>query len=614
MHPLPPDGGIHWVCPIFRWKRADKNDNKKIMSSVPGNDLDLGQIAGSKQLSLGFPPEERDKHLYVCGTTGMGKSKFLESLIQQDILAWRRSRCGLILLDPHGNLYDNLIRWCAWLKLDNLPIIPIDLRQDDWVVSYNLLRQRKGATSVIVDQITEAMAHVWGQSDTKQTPLFARWIGNVLTALYENKLTLVEAQNLVSHVDRQVQYALTANLKDPAARDDWHFSRTLSPKDFETQISSTVNRLRRFISNPTMRAVFGSPGASLDLGEAVEKGSIILVNLATANAKISATDAGVFATVLLNDLWKAAEARGKRDGVKPFYVYVDEFQRFVTPTIAENLAEARGFGLHFTMAHQFPEQLRDLGENGKRLYNAAIENASSKVVFRLTAKVNLEPLAEWLFRGVMDPDEIKHELYSTKVMKYVEEIKIIHGASKTKAHSRGFAEGQAAGAGMGGTQYIYNELETLRGTLSDSSFESDSSSSMVGDSEAETASITHVPTPVPVFGEELSNVQFRSLQEQLHRAMKVLFDQQERHGVARLVSMNRPVSITTPTVNEVPGSEEHTKRFLNKLYRKLPYAVRGDKAQKALDERERYYKEDFLKETSDEPTTAARRVQVQLTS
>ena len=584
------------------------------MKAKPGNTLDLGQIAGSKQLSLGFYPSERDKHLYVCGTTGMGKSKFLESLIRQDILAWRRSRCGLILLDPHGNLYDNLVRWCAWLKLDNLPIIPIDLRQDDWIVSYNLLRQRPGKTAVLVDQITEAMAHVWGQADTDQTPLFARWIGNVLTALFENKLTLVEAQYLVSQSNPQLQYALTAHLKDPAVREDWESSRKLNTRDWDNQIGSTVNRLRRFVLHPTMRAVFGSKGASLDLGEALEKGSIILVNLATANSNISATIGKMFATVLLNDLWAAAGARGKRDGVKPFYVYVDEFQNFVTPTMAENLAEARGFGLHFTMAHQFPKQLRNLGEIGIRVYDSVLENASSKVVFRLTAKENLEPLAEWLFMGVMDPDEIKHELHTRKVIKYDEEIKIVRGVSKTTAHSRGFAEGQAAGAGMGGTEFLYNEIETLRGTVSDSSFESASSSAMVGDSEAETASITHVPTPVPVFGEELSNVQFRSLQEQLHRAMKVLFDQQERHGVARLVSMNRPVSITTPTVNEVPGSEEHTKRFLNKLYRKLPYAVRGDKAQKALDERERYYKEDFLKETSDEPTTAARRVQVQLTS
>jgi hypothetical protein len=583
------------------------------MASVPGNEINLGQIAGSN-LSLAFPPSERKQHLYVCGITGMGKSKFLENMIQQDILAWRRSRCGLILLDPHGNLYDNIIKWCAWLRLDNLPIIPIDFRQNEWVVRYNLLRQRSGSTSVIVDQITEAMAHVWGQSDTNQTPLFARWAGNVLTALYENKLTLVEAQYLVSRVDQQLQYALTNNLQDPAVREDWQFVRTLSPKDFDTQISSTVNRLRRFATNPALSVVFGSPGASLDLGEALENGSIILVNLAQEKSQISGINARLLATILLNDLWTAANNRGKRDGVKPFYVYVDEFQKFVTPTIAENLAEARGFGLHFTMAHQFPEQLRDVGESGKRLYNAAMENAASKVSFRLTAKVNLEPIAEWLFMGVMDPDEIKHVLYSTKVMKYVEETRIAYGESRTKTRSQAVAEGHATGAGVGGTEFLYNELETLRGSISDSSFESKSKSRMVGDSEADTASITHVPTLVPVVGREISGVEFRNLQEQLHRAMAVLFDQKERQGVARLVSMNRPVSIMTPDVDDKPGSEARTKRYIEKLYSKLDFVVREEVARKELKERERYFKEDFLKEASEEPVTAARRVKLQKTS
>jgi type IV secretory pathway TraG/TraD family ATPase VirD4 len=227
------------------------------------------------------------------------------------------------------------------------------------------------------------MAYVWGQGGTDQTPLFARWVGNVLSALYENKLTLIEAEHLVDRVAKQVRRAMTADLKDKPSRQDWQFADTLNAKDFEAQIGSTVNRLQRFIRNQTLRSMFGQPDASLDLGRALEEGSIVLVSLATERAKVSKENAELFATLLLSDLWTAAQERGKRDGVKPFYVYLDEFQRFVTPTISDNLDEARGFGLHLTMAHQFPNQLLDRGENGKRVYNSIMENASSKVVFRL---------------------------------------------------------------------------------------------------------------------------------------------------------------------------------------------------------------------------------------
>src|SRR5579864_1220897 len=152
------------------------------MRPKPGNDLILGKLPGRAE-HLGLSRTERDKHLYVCGGTGTGKSKFLENLIRQDILAWRKSKCGLIVLDPHGSLYDSLINWLAWNKIDR-PIIPIDLRQDDWIVAYNVLRQRNADPQVLVDNFTDAMSYVWGQSGTNQTPLFARWAGNVISALY----------------------------------------------------------------------------------------------------------------------------------------------------------------------------------------------------------------------------------------------------------------------------------------------------------------------------------------------------------------------------------------------------------------------------------------------
>src|SRR5207302_5295612 len=146
----------------------------------------------------------------------------------------------------------------------------------------------------------------------------------------------------------------------------------------------------------------------------------------------------------------AAEERGKRDGVKPAYIFLDEFQRFVTPTISDNLDEARGFGLHLTMAHQFPNQLLDRGENGRRVYNSIMENASSKVVFRLSHEDNLRAMAQWLFMGTMNPEEIKHELYSTKVMAYREELRTSY--TRGKAGSSGWGEftGTTDGKGMGG--------------------------------------------------------------------------------------------------------------------------------------------------------------------
>ncbi len=577
------------------------------MPSVPGNDLILGKLPG-RGIPLRFSRELRDKHLYICGGTGTGKSKFLENLIRQDIRKWDNSRCGMLVLDPHGSLYDSVIDWLAWHEFDR-PIIPIDLRQDDWVVSYNLVRRRNLADpGVLVDNLVDAMAYVWGQGGTDKTPLFARWAGNVLRTLYEKNLTLIDSERLIDRIDKQTRYALTADLEHRPARQDWQFADTLSPKDFEAQIGSTVNRLLRFIQNDTLRSIFGVPDASLDLGKAIEEGAIILVSLATERAKISKQNAELFATLLLSDLWTAAQERGKRRGLKPFYLYLDEFQRFISPTISDNLDEARGFGLHLTLAHQFPNQLRDRGEYGVRVYNSIMENASSKVVFRLQHEENLRAMAQWLFMGVMDPDEIKHELYSTKVMDYREEYRTAYGSGSSTSRGGGSQRGHASGAGMGGTNVFDNEGAPITGSDSWSSFASDSFSESDSWSEGETESRTDIPTLIPIMGRELSHVQFRSLDEQLHRAMAVLFDQQQRQGVARLVGMNAPVSIFTPPVKDRPWSDDRRKEFLESCYKKWPFALPAAKAREKIVDRMKTFVEHLLGEAADEPKTSKRRI------
>src|SRR6185436_5297119 len=102
------------------------------MRRWPGNEVKLGIVDGIGR-PLVMTPEMRSTHLYICGSTGTGKSKMLEYLIRQTLPKWHDSKCGLLLLDPHGSLYDSLINWISWHEpqLKKVPIVPIDLRQMD---------------------------------------------------------------------------------------------------------------------------------------------------------------------------------------------------------------------------------------------------------------------------------------------------------------------------------------------------------------------------------------------------------------------------------------------------------------------------------------------------
>jgi len=580
------------------------------MRGIPGNKLELGLVDGNG-IPLEMTPEMRSTHLYICGATGTGKSKMLESLVRQDIKNWHKTKCGALIIDPHGSLYNSLVNWISWNEkyLKDVPIVPIDLRQNDWTIGYNVMRPRATADpAVVISNFVQAMAYVWGADGTDRTPLFARLAKEILWAVYENKMTLHEVKYLIDRTDQRVRRDLTEHLsKDSVAR-GWAFSNALSPRDFDAQFSSSINRFYDFLDADNLRLMFGQNGASLDLSKAIEDGQIIIANLSTEKGRVSPDDVSLFGTLLLSDLWTAAQERGKgveEGDIKPFYVYIDEFQNFITPTIAKNLDQARGFGLHLTLANQFPRQILHAGANGAQVYDSVMANARSKVVFSLEGTDNLKPLAESLFMGVMNPDEVKLKLYSRKVMDYVEEERTIVSTSENWSDGVGEFDGttdtdSASGAIDDGVEQdarMWNRSGAISGGTS--------RTTLRGGSRGEST----VPFLQPIFGEELSSVQYRSLEEQLHRAMATLFDQQQRHGVARLVGMRAPVNIVTPIVEKKPTSKAMADSFLTRSYQKLPFALRSADAHKQIEQRQKKIIEGFSRAAKDEPVALRRRIQ-----
>src|SRR5665213_662034 len=538
------------------------------MRRAQGNPLKLGIVDG-KGVELEMTPRMRSTHLYICGSTGTGKSKMLEHLVQQDIKQWDKSKCGALIIDPHGSLYNSLINWLAWNEkyLKDVPIVPIDLRQNDWTIAYNVMRPRTVADpSVLISNFVQSMAYVWGADGIQNTPLFGRLAKEVLWPVYEKKMTLNEVKYLIDRTNKRIRTELTGGLTKDSATSGWEFSNNLSPKDFNQQFSSTVNRFYNFLDTEKLRLMFGQNGASLDLGKALEEGQIIIANLSTEGARVSEEDASLFATLLLSDLWTAAKERGKgmeEGDIKPFYVYVDEFQNFITPTIAKNLDQARGFGLHLTLANQFPRQILHAGANGAQVYESVMANARSKVVFSLEGTENLKPLAESLFMGVLNPDEIKLQLFSRKIMDFKEETRTIESETENWSDGVGEFTGQTDTESAGGavSDGAAQEARLWNNSSADSS--GTSNTSMRGGSRGTTRSTVFKP----IMGEERSSVQFRSLDEQLYRAMAALRDQNQRCGVARLIGSKAPVNVQTPIIEKPLTSKEMAADFLTRTYK-----------------------------------------------
>jgi hypothetical protein len=473
------------------------------------------------------------------------------------------------------------------------------------------------------------MAHVWGEGGTDQTPLFARWAAVILLTLYQNGYTVSDVMHLLSRPD--LRRAMSANVTDATARQAWAFAER-NPKEFEQQITSTLNRFNRLLGPEIMKATFGQPDVSLDLLTALNEGHIVLVNLSTEGGQITKEDADTFATLLLTDLWSAAQTRGKaeREKMRPFYVYIDECQNFITPTIADNLDQARGFGLHLTLANQYPRKLLNSGPHGQSMYDSIIANAGNKVVFRLEHPEDAKMLAQWLSMGTFDTDAVKLSLKSTKVMGYREETREIH--SRGSSTAEGTTSGKAGGTFRGGSHSegasgsdafdpshpdnafgLVTPFNTTAGwneTFADTHGDTDSWSEAETKARTESESVSRMQVLVPVMGTEVSSVQYRSIDEQLFRAMQRLFDQEDRHFVVRYAGGPKaPLFVKTPTVRGGGTSTKNVEKYREKLLKELAFALpMAEATQRLQDRHEKLLTEMIELPLTDEPKTARRKV------
>jgi len=532
-------------------------------------------------------PEERSQGLFICGSTGTGKSRLLQSLLRQDLAHWKENPVSIVLIDLHGELYRDTMAWLAWHpSCRDLPIIPIDFTQEEFVVGYNALRRRRVAEhSVVVQQLVDSMAEFWGQDGVSQTPLFGRWAFNTLMTLYEKGLTLADAPLLLDRQNRDVRRALTRGLSDEAVQRDWDYSLGIPPAQFNSEVGSTLNRLRPFSNTKTLRRMLGSPRHSLSLDTVLSEGHIILANLSISRERyIHRREASLLATVLLSDLWDAAQARGKGAN-RACVCYLDEFQSMLAPTIAENLDEARGFGLHMVLSCQSPTQLLHRSEFGEQVLEAILSNARNKVVFSMAGERNLNLLAPELFRGMIDPAKIRAVTEASRVVEYKEEEteSVTEGQSESKESGTSSSRGQdwpwgvSVGLGRKGKGF---ELGSIGAHLERAKSQSQSTST--GTSTGKSKSVTRSSALRPVLGRETSHIERESIDEQLWMAKRQLAGLPQRHCFVKRQDDSIPVEIETIGIDTPTVSTEQMAARYREMVSRWDFITRAETVDAAL--------------------------------
>lgn len=488
----------------------------------------IGHNAVERPIQLS--PDQCRAHMHVIGASGSGKSKFLECLLR----IFLRIRQGFCLIDPHGTLYNAVLAYCTHFVLKR-EIILLDLSQSGQIISFNPFQRARGAdVSVLVDRRIKATMHAWNVVNTDQTPTLERTLRLIYTIMIERGVNLPQVQHLIDWQARDIRAPLIEQLESPLIRREWQELQQLTRREWREEILSAKNRLFRFLTSPALCRVMGVPGRTLDLQPIMDRGALVFVNLAPSD-HLSEEQGRVFGSLFVNEFFETARRRKPTHpghDPEPYYLFIDEFQNFVSLDMCDMLDQVRKFGLFLTLAHQ------RFGQLDEKITDAILANCRIKAVFGGLPVQSARLMAEELFIGELDPKRVKVAIYQTKFWPKYQRDKVYTRSTSTttssgtttgNSHSSSYGSGESRTFQPGDWFFSFPEETSL--SKSKGRETGDVSSHQASDSfgMSESESVADVPILMPVPFEELSNIQYYTPEEQLIELTAALKEQFQRH-------------------------------------------------------------------------------------
>jgi len=356
----------------------------KFKSSPKDNALFLGYgspvLFPTRQQPVALSTQERLRHCYVIGSTGAGKSKFLEGLIRQDVLKGN----GFGVIDPHGDLVESILGFITDILHDRgmnnrnqeilSRLILVDLSDEDYAIGFNPLETiDKTNTYQLILELVEVFKKIWEES---WGPRMEELLRCGFYALAENNLTLLEMPRLLT--DLPFRTALAEKLTNQEIKDYWlNRFNNLSDKMQIQYFEPVANKLSAFIADPFLRSMLAQEKSSFNFRKIMDEGKILLINLSKGKFKENAFLVGA---LFLAKIQMAALSRQEMPlhTRRPWHLYIDEFQNFATDTFEVMLSEARKYGLGLVMAHQ------NLAALKRKLRESILGNAYTQIYFRVS--------------------------------------------------------------------------------------------------------------------------------------------------------------------------------------------------------------------------------------
>jgi len=399
--------------PGVKWLGARKGAAPSNVPTGPemGGQLELGyNLYRGVKTPVWMKESDRQRHVYVVGKSGTGKSEMIAKMILQDI----KMGHGVAVVDPHGDLVERVLGNIPKERIDDvIHFNPSDIERP---MGLNMLDARDETQK---DMAVQEMISIFYKLFPPEMigPMFEHNMRNVMLTLmsdHKNPGTLAEIPRMFS--DQEFADEWIAKLKDPVVRAYWE-KEMAKTSDFHKSemLGYLVSKVGRFVENEMMRNIIGQRHSSFDFRQIMDEQKIFLCNL--AKGKTGDVNADLLGMIIVTKLQMAALGRADMEEHlrKDFYLYIDEFQNFVTDSIATILSEARKYRLCLIIAHQYIGQL--VKNNDTKIKEAVFGNAGTM----FTARIGPEDVET--LEKVYAPDFSGYDLInSDKVTWYVKMI------------------------------------------------------------------------------------------------------------------------------------------------------------------------------------------------
>lgn len=323
---------------------------------------------------FGIKRKDRRQHMYVLGKSGTGKSTLLENMIIQNI----QNGEGLCVIDPHGELVEKIVTVIPKERAED--VIYFNPSDTDFAIGFNVLQvDDPKYKHLIASGLMGIFTKIWANTWSSRMEYI---MNNCILALLDTPgSTLMGIPRLL--VDKDYRQYVISNLKDPVVKAFWIHEFEAWRDQFRNEaIQPIQNKVGQFLSSNIVRNIVGQQKSTINIFDIMNTQKIFLVNL--SKGRMGEDNSALLGAMLITKIQLAAMERVRIPEAerKDFYLYVDEFQNFVTDSFASILSEARKYRLNLVVAHQYIAQLETTSSAVK---DAVFGNVGTMIIFRVGA-------------------------------------------------------------------------------------------------------------------------------------------------------------------------------------------------------------------------------------